>query len=144
MFCVAMNGAINSALWDGVRQTIPDSTPGQGSPMATPFAGPGSPTIPGMYIIAIAWIYVVLLMAFTEPSVAGGVATFLLYGLAPLALLLYLLSTPQRRRNRRRREALAREEIAREEMATEALARERPAGEAPAAPAQSRQDPDGP
>jgi hypothetical protein len=60
-----------------------------------------------MYIIAIGWIYVVLLMAFTEASVAAGLATFMFYGLAPLSIVLYLLGTPQRRRNRRRREALA-------------------------------------
>ncbi len=60
-----------------------------------------------MYIIAIGWIYVVLLMAFTEASVAAGLATFMFYGLAPLWIVLYLLGTPQRRRNRRRREALA-------------------------------------
>ena len=59
-----------------------------------------------MYIIAIAWIYVVVLMSFTEDSIAAGLATFIFYGLAPLALLLYLIGTPQRRRNRRRREAL--------------------------------------
>ena len=58
-----------------------------------------------MYIVAIAWIYVVLLMAFTEASFAAGAATFIFYGLAPLSILLYLMGTPQRRRNRRRREA---------------------------------------
>jgi hypothetical protein len=58
-----------------------------------------------MYIVAIAWIYVVLLMSFTEESIVAGLATFLFYGLAPLALLLYLMGTPQRRRNRRRDEA---------------------------------------
>ncbi len=58
-----------------------------------------------MYIIAIAWIYVVLLMALTEPSWVAGVATFLLYGALPLSVLLYLMGTPQRRRNRARREA---------------------------------------
>jgi hypothetical protein len=62
-----------------------------------------------MYIIAIAWIYVVLLMSFTEESIVAGVATFLFYGVAPLSVLLYLMGTPQRRRNRRRREALDRE-----------------------------------
>lgn len=60
-----------------------------------------------MYIIAIAWIYVVLLMSFTETSIVAGLATFLFYGLAPLALLLYLMGTPQRRRNRRKKEAAA-------------------------------------
>ena len=58
-----------------------------------------------MYIVAIAWIYVVLLMSFTEASIAAGVATFLFYGLAPLAIVLYLMGTPQRRRNRRKRES---------------------------------------
>lgn len=54
-----------------------------------------------MYIVAIAWLYVVLMMALTENSVVAGVATFALYGLAPLALFLWLVGTPQRRRNRR-------------------------------------------
>ena len=58
-----------------------------------------------MYIVAIAWIYVVLLMSFTETSIAAGVATFVFYGLAPLAIVLYLMGTPQRRRNRRKRES---------------------------------------
>jgi hypothetical protein len=43
-----------------------------------------------MYIVAIAWIYVTLLMAATAPSFGGGVLTFLLYGLAPLALVVCL------------------------------------------------------
>jgi len=58
-----------------------------------------------MYIVAIAWLYVVVLMSLTEASWVAGVATFLLYGVFPLAVLLYLMGTPQRRRNRQRREA---------------------------------------
>lgn len=61
----------------------------------------------GMQIVAVGWLYVVALMAFTEGSVVAGMATFLFYGLAPLALLLYLMGTPQRRRDRRSREAPA-------------------------------------
>ena len=57
-----------------------------------------------MYIIAIAWIYVVLMMALTEASVVAGITTFVFYGLAPLSLLLWLLGTPQRRRARKARE----------------------------------------
>jgi hypothetical protein len=49
-----------------------------------------------MYIVAIAWLYVTILMAATEPSLVGGILTFLLYGLGPLALFLYLF----RRRKR--------------------------------------------
>lgn len=56
-----------------------------------------------MYIVAIAWIYVVLMMALAEAlapqgSVLGALMTLLLYGLGPLALLLYILGTPHRRR----------------------------------------------
>jgi hypothetical protein len=39
-----------------------------------------------VHIIVIAWLYVTILMAATEPSLVGGVLTFLVYGLAPLAL----------------------------------------------------------
>lgn len=53
-----------------------------------------------MYIIAIGWLYVVLLMAATEANVTAGILTFLLYGLAPLALFLWLFGAPYRRRLR--------------------------------------------
>lgn len=58
-----------------------------------------------MYIIAIGWLYVVLMMALTSPSVVAGVLTFFFYGLAPCALFLWLIGTPQRRRNRLRKGA---------------------------------------
>ncbi|MDD2989175.1 MAG: hypothetical protein PHI64_09490 [Zoogloea sp.] len=51
-----------------------------------------------MYIVAIAWIYVALLATVTETTVIGGILTFLLYGLAPLSLFLWLFGTPARRR----------------------------------------------
>jgi len=44
-----------------------------------------------VHIVAIAWIYVTLLMAATEPSFVAGVLTFLLYGLVPLALFVLVL-----------------------------------------------------
>lgn len=53
-----------------------------------------------MYVIAIAWLYVTLLMAATESSVTAGILTFVFYGLAPLSLFLWLFGTPQRRRNK--------------------------------------------
>jgi len=59
-------------------------------------------TIAGMYIIAIAWLYVTVLMAATEPNITAGILTFTLYGAAPLALFLWLFGTPQRRRAARR------------------------------------------
>jgi hypothetical protein len=56
-----------------------------------------------MYIVAIAWLYVTLMMALTEPNIVAGALTFLFYGLLPCALLLWLFGTPQRRRNRLRK-----------------------------------------
>lgn len=61
-----------------------------------------------MYIIAIGWLYVTLLMALTEGSVVAGVLSFVFYGLAPTALLMWLLGTTARRRRRAQREAAAR------------------------------------
>jgi hypothetical protein len=55
-----------------------------------------------MYIVAIAWLYVTLMMALTEPSLVAGILTFVFYGLLPCALLLWLIGTPQRRRNKLR------------------------------------------
>ncbi len=52
-----------------------------------------------MYIVAIAWLYVVLMMALTETSIIAGLMTFLWYGLAPLALFLWLAGTPARKRS---------------------------------------------
>lgn len=58
-----------------------------------------------MYVIAIAWLYVTLLMAATEPNITAGILTFALYGGLPLALFLWLFGTPQRRRQQRQRSA---------------------------------------
>ena len=55
-----------------------------------------------LMIIAIAWLYVVLMMALTETSLVAGLATFFIYGVFPLTIVLYLLGTPARRRRRRR------------------------------------------
>ncbi|MBM3351028.1 MAG: hypothetical protein FJY53_04480 [Betaproteobacteria bacterium] len=49
-----------------------------------------------MYIIAIAWLYVTLLMAATEKTLTAGLLTFVFYGLLPCALLLWLLGTKHR------------------------------------------------
>jgi hypothetical protein len=38
-----------------------------------------------MLIVAVAWIYVVGLMALTEPTVVAGIMTFLFYCVVPLA-----------------------------------------------------------
>jgi len=56
-----------------------------------------------MYIVAIAWSYVVLLAAISDTTVMGGVLTFIFWGVGPLALFLWLFGTPARRRNARKR-----------------------------------------
>ena len=52
-----------------------------------------------MYIVAIGWLYVVLMMALSENSVVAGIMTFFWYGMMPLALLLWLIGTPRRKRS---------------------------------------------
>ena len=56
-----------------------------------------------MYLIAIAWIYVVLLMSIAEATnttgtLLGALITFFLYGLLPLSLVVYIMRTPSRKR----------------------------------------------
>lgn len=58
-----------------------------------------------MYIVAIAWLYVVLMMSLTEQSWIAGISTFILYGLAPLSLFLWIVGSPARKRRRRAQEA---------------------------------------
>ena len=63
-----------------------------------------------MYLIAIAWMYVVVMMALAEAMSAQGTLlgaffTLVLYGCMPLAIVMYLLGTPMRRRARRAAEA---------------------------------------
>lgn len=67
-----------------------------------------------MHLVVIAWLYVALMMAVAEATntngtVLGAVFTFLLYGLAPVALVVYLMLTPARRRASRAREAAERD-----------------------------------
>jgi hypothetical protein len=50
-----------------------------------------------MHIVAIAWLFVTILMALTERSVTAGLLTFILYGLAPLSLFWWIVATPRRR-----------------------------------------------
>lgn len=62
-----------------------------------------------MYLVAIAWLYVALMMAVAEAvhpggTVLGAIFTLLMYGVGPIALVLYLLGTPMRRKARLRAE----------------------------------------
>lgn len=63
-----------------------------------------------LILIAIGWLYVALLMAVAEAThpagtVLGAVITFVLYGVGPVALVLYLMATPARKRAIKAREA---------------------------------------
>ena len=67
-----------------------------------------------LYLVIIAWLYVTVMMAVAEATntngtVLGAIFTFLLYGLLPLSLVVYLMSTPARRRVLKEKEAAARE-----------------------------------
>jgi ABC-type transport system involved in cytochrome bd biosynthesis fused ATPase/permease subunit len=52
------------------------------------------------YIVALAWVYVVLMMSFAEQSAVAGVMTFLLYAVLPWMIILYVMGSPKRRRAR--------------------------------------------
>ena len=61
-----------------------------------------------MYIVAIAWIYVVLMMSLTETSFVAGIMTFLMYCVLPLTIILYLMGGSRRKR---KREAMAKADM---------------------------------
>jgi uncharacterized membrane protein len=72
-----------------------------------------------MYLVAIAWMYVVVMMTVAEASapngtVLGAIITFVFYGLLPVAILMYLMGTPMRRKARKAKEA---EELAQQNAA---------------------------
>lgn len=88
-----------------------------------------------MYLVAIAWIYVVLMMAVAEAtshngSLLGALFTFALYGVLPLGIVMYLLRTPARKRARRRAEAMQRSEVSGEVSGIEPDDSHHAAGEA--------------
>ena len=64
-----------------------------------------------MYIVPIAWMYVTVMMAVAEASspqgtLLGAGITFVLYGLLPMGIVLYIMGTPARKRAIRAREAV--------------------------------------
>lgn len=63
-----------------------------------------------MYLIVIAWTYVTLMMAVAEATsptgtLLGAIITFVLYGVLPMGILVYILGTPSRKRALKAREA---------------------------------------
>ena len=65
-----------------------------------------------MYLVVIAWMYVVLMMSVAEATnttgtILGALVTFVLYGVGPVALVVYLMGTPARRKAIKKQEARA-------------------------------------
>lgn len=86
-----------------------------------------------MYLIVIAWIYVVLMMSVAEATnsngtLLGAVITFLLYGLVPVVLVVYLMGAPARSKAIKKRQA---EEWARQAGGQPGAAEATPASLAP-------------
>jgi hypothetical protein len=51
-----------------------------------------------IYIVVIAWLYVILMIAIFQKTLVAGAIMFLFFGLAPCALLVWLMGRPARRR----------------------------------------------
>ena len=60
-----------------------------------------------MYIIAIGWLWVALLLAITESSVIAGLITLFLWGLLPCGLMLWFSGSRVRRERQAYRDLLA-------------------------------------
>lgn len=93
-----------------------------------------------MHIVVIAWLYVALMMAVAEATnttgtVLGAVFTFLLYGVAPVALVVYLINAPARRRRIKDRELAAQEAARSAALSSATVGVEPDAGGEPAADA---------
>lgn len=63
-----------------------------------------------MYLIVIAWLYVVLMMSIAEAtsttgSLLGAIVTFVLYGGGPVTLVVYLMGAPARSKALKKRHA---------------------------------------
>lgn len=87
-----------------------------------------------LLLTVVAWLYVVLMMTVAEATHPGGTVlgaffTFVLYGVGPVLLLVYLMGRPMRRAARR-----AREERAARETAAAVSGQPGSGGEAPADP----------
>ena len=72
-----------------------------------------------MYLVVIAWMYVVLMMSVAEATnttgtLLGAIVTFLLYGVGPAALVVYLMGAPARNKAIKKRNA---QELARQQAA---------------------------
>lgn len=51
-----------------------------------------------MYIVAIGWAYVILMMAITASTIGKALAILFFLGVLPIALFVYVAERPRRRR----------------------------------------------
>jgi ABC-type transport system involved in cytochrome c biogenesis permease subunit len=63
-----------------------------------------------MYLVLIAWFYVVLMIAISEATspqgtLLGASVTFVLYGIVPMLIVGYIMGAPARRRARKKQQA---------------------------------------
>jgi hypothetical protein len=63
-----------------------------------------------MHLLVMGWVYVALMAAVAEAAssngtLLGGALTFLLWGVLPLSIVVYLMAAPARRAARRAAEA---------------------------------------
>ena len=90
-----------------------------------------------MYLVAIAWMYVDVMMSVAEATaptgtVLGAIVTFVLYGILPCVILMYLMGTPMRNRAKQKREAAELAQLRARAAEVEASAEPNTASEAPA------------
>ena len=62
-----------------------------------------------MILVAIAWLYVAVLMAVAEAThsngtLLGALFTFVIYGVVPMSLVVYIMGAPARKKARKARE----------------------------------------
>ena len=50
-----------------------------------------------MYIVAIGWAYVILMMAITASTIGKAIATLIFLGVIPLGLFMLIFGRPKRR-----------------------------------------------
>ncbi len=90
-----------------------------------------------MYLVAIAWMYVVVMMSVAEATasngtVLGAIITFFLYGVLPCVILMYLMGTPLRNRAIRAQEKAELEQLRAQVASAETSSQPNTGSETPA------------
>jgi predicted membrane channel-forming protein YqfA (hemolysin III family) len=59
-----------------------------------------------MLVVAIGWMYVVLMLALSKSTLAAAAGVFVFYGVLPLGVILYIIGFPRRARAGKRHESV--------------------------------------